>query len=101
MGLVQGVWRFDPWDLCRECGEAIYGTCAGECGEAIHGTCARGLSVVLHREVFSFWWDKPATPPREELRAVRAVCSLQLSAEHVGYIELPFHLAKMSGMRKK
>jgi hypothetical protein len=89
MGLVQGMWRGDLWDLCRECGEAI------------HGTCDRGLSVVLHREVFSFWWDKPATPPREELRAVRAVCSLQLSAEHVGYIELPFHLAKMSGMRKK
>jgi len=40
MGLVQGVWRFDLWDLWRECGEAIHGTCAGECGEAIYGTCA-------------------------------------------------------------
>ena len=50
------VWQGGVLFGCAgECGEAIHGSCAGECGEAIHGTSARGLIVVLHCEVLSFW----------------------------------------------
>ena len=40
-------------------------------------------------------------PLREELRTARVESSVQLSDGHVGYFELHFRLAMMSGMRKK